>query len=138
MAAVLDHVDLPVRDLSESRDFYERALAPLGYRVLRELDGAIGMGASSPAERRESGADPGGDFWISQHAADRSLAPVHIAFRAANEDEVRAFHLAALAAGGTNNGHPRHRPSYHQGYFAAYVFDPDGNNIEAVIHTHLP
>lgn len=138
MSAGVDHVDLPVRDLDASRRFYENALAPLGYRVLREHDGAVGLGASTPDERQRSGDDPGGDFWISRQAPDRQLSPVHIAFRAANEEQVRAFHEAGLAAGGTNNGRPRHRPEYHDGYFAAYVFDPDGNNIEAVLHTHLP
>jgi len=138
MAGVIDHVDLPVRDLARSRRFYEQALAPLGYRVLREHEGAIGLGMSSPEERQASGADPGGDFWISVPVTGEHHPAVHLAFRAADEDQVRAFHAAGLEAGGTNNGHPRHRPQYHEGYFGAYLFDPDGNNVEAVLHTHIP
>lgn len=138
MVAAIDHVDLPVRNLAESRRFYEHALAPLGYRVLREHEGAVGMGAASPRERQSSGADPGGDFWISQQEVADDGPRVHIAFRAADEAQVRAFHEAGLAAGGTNNGHARHRAEYHEGYFAAYLIDPDSNNIEAVVHTHVP
>ena len=71
------------------------------------------------------------DFWI---APGEPTAPVHIAFAAPDRATVDAFHAAALAAGGRDNGRPGLRPQYHAGYYAAYVFDPDGNNVEAVFH----
>ncbi|MCI1642818.1 MAG: VOC family protein [Actinomyces sp.] len=125
---MLDHIDVPVSDLGASKAFYEAALAPLGFRVLVETATSIGLGAS-PGSR---GDDPGGELWLSQSGGPRP--PMHFALRAAGAEEVRAFHASGLAAGGVNNGRPRHRPEYHDGYFAAYLFDPDGNNVEAVFH----
>ncbi len=118
---VVDHVTLRVRDLGASRAFYEAALAPLGYGKVFKGEDAVAFGAE--------GAD---DFWIA--ASEEPVVGVHVAFAAASREAVDAFHAAALAAGGHDNGGPGERPEYHEGYYAAYVFDPDGNNAEAVHH----
>lgn len=122
---MIDHTGIRVSDLARSKAFYCATLAPLGYAIRLELPRAVGFG--SPGTR-----DPGGDFWISQGAAFTPRS--HIAFRAASEAEVRAFHAAALAAGAQDNGPPGLRPHYHARYYAAFVLDPDGYNIEAVFH----
>lgn len=118
---MLDHVLIRVSDFEQSKRFYAEALSPLGYELLREPSvSAAGFGRQGKPE-----------FWISQ--GDRGQ-PVHIAFAADDRARVDAFHEEALAAGGRNNGGPGLRPKYHQSYYAAFVFDPDGNNIEAVCH----
>ena len=115
---MIDHVSLQVTDYSRSKRFFSAALAPLGYSVLMEFDGAAGLGAGRP------------DFWIAQGAAS---GPAHVCFAAASRVQVDAFHKAALAAGGRDNGAPGLRPDYGPTYNAAFVLDPDGNNIEAVV-----
>ena len=116
---MIDHVKLFVTDPAASRAFYEQALAPLGYRVMMEpAPGVVGMGTTRP------------DFWIAP--AEERPTRCHLAFRVDTEQEVQAFHAAALAAGGTDNGAPGPRPNYHPGYYAAFLLDPDGNNIEAL------
>jgi catechol 2,3-dioxygenase-like lactoylglutathione lyase family enzyme len=117
---MIDHVNLGVGDLEASRRFYERALAPLGITVLMDFETTVGFGTEGkPA------------FWISDREPS---APLHLAFSAPGEATVDAFHEAALAAGGTDNGQPGLRPQYHESYYGAFVLDPDGNNIEAVTH----
>lgn len=125
---MIDHIAINVSDLQRSRHFYEQALAPLGYIVRREFQKSLGLGSVAPSAH----ADPGGDFWLAQGTpfAPRS----HIAFRATSKKQVQAFYRAALQAGGRCNGEPGLRPHYHAGYYAAYVLDPDGYNIEAVVH----
>jgi catechol 2,3-dioxygenase-like lactoylglutathione lyase family enzyme len=119
--ATLDHVKLSVADLERSLAFYTTALAPLGIVVNGRLeDGSAGFG--------RNGAD---DFRIESGPAIGSL---HVAFSAHGHDEVDAFHAAALAAGGRDNGAPGLRPAYHADYYAAFVLDPDANNVEAVCH----
>jgi catechol 2,3-dioxygenase-like lactoylglutathione lyase family enzyme len=118
---MIDHVKLFTTDPAASRAFYEQALKPLGYRVMLEpAPGVVGLGATRP------------DFWIAP-AGDRPTL-CHLAFRVDSQQEVAAFHAAALAAGGTDNGEPGPRPHYHQNYYSAFVLDPDGNNVEAVYH----
>jgi catechol 2,3-dioxygenase-like lactoylglutathione lyase family enzyme len=118
---MIDHVKLFTTDPAASRAFYEPALEPLGYRVMLESGpGVVGMGAARP------------DFWIAPAQAQPTRC--HLAFRVDSEHEVQAFHSAALAAGGTDNGAPGLRPLYHQNYYGAFVLDPDGNNVEAVYH----
>ncbi len=124
---MIDHTGLNVSDFRKSKDFYLRALAPLGYQVIKELpaqiapDGAMGMGAP-----------PKADFWIA--GGKPQSPPLHVAFRAASRADVDAFYKAALAAGGRDNGPPGIRAHYHPNYYGAFVRDPDGHNIEAVCH----
>jgi len=118
---MIDHIGVGVRDLARSRAFYEAALAPLGYAVLAEFPGAIGMGRN---------AKP--DLWLAEGPP---LAATHIAIAADSRDAVAAFHVAALAAGGEDNGGPGVRAIYHPSYFGAFVLDPDGHNLEAVCHS---
>ena len=125
---MIDHTGINASDLATSRAFYERVLATLGYVVRLDVGVGVGFGAADETV----GADPGGDFWISQGTPFTPRS--HIAFRAAGPEQVRAFHEAALAAGGRDNGAPGPRPQYHVGYYAAFVLDPDGYNIEAVFH----
>ena len=129
---MLDHLGLRVADYARSRAFYERALAPLGFAVVMELTAAetggsyAGCGFGPP--RRPH-------FWIG--AGTDGIAPsgaAHFAFSAASRAAVDAFHAAALAAGGRDNGAPGLRPHYHADYYGAFVIDPDGHNIEAVCH----
>ena len=118
---MLDHLSLGVRDLAASRAFYEAALAPLGYGVVMEREGTVAFG---PTARPI--------FWL---AAREPCTGVHLAFQAPDRQHVDAFHAAALAAGGHDNGGPGVRPQYHPHYYGAFVHDPDGNNAEAVCHT---
>ncbi len=127
---MIDHTGIRVSDLERSKEFYAKALAPLGYVVKTEFEGACGFGAADPSA--DPGADPGGDFWIGQ--GEPMTPRPHFAFRASGEEQVRAFYEAAIEAGGTDNGPPGERPHYHPGYYAAFVHDPDGYNIEAVHH----
>ena len=124
---MIDHSGFNVSDFEASKAFYLKALAPIGYGISLEFEGAAGFGA-----RQGEGDDPGGDFWIS--AGEPQTPRTHMAFRAANEAEVDEFYRAAIEAGGTGNGAPGERPHYHPGYYAAFVLDPDGYNIEAVYH----
>ena len=118
---MIDHTGVSVTDVAKSTAFYRAALAPLGYGVLMEFDGAAGLGVA-----------PKPDFWIGQ--ATPNEPRVHVAFRADTRAVVDAFYKAALAAGGRDNGPPGPRPNYHDNYYGAFVLDPDGHNIEAVCH----
>lgn len=124
---MIDHTGIRTADLERSLRFYQRALAPLGYEVIKRLPGAAGLGVPGAAHQ-----DPGGDFWIAQ--AEPYAPRIHVAFTAPDRAAVDAFHAAALAAGGTDNGAPGLRPHYHPRYYAAFILDPDGYNIEAVFH----
>jgi catechol 2,3-dioxygenase-like lactoylglutathione lyase family enzyme len=125
---MIDHTGVTVGDFAASRAFYARALAPLGYVTLMELPAA----ATGHGDVAGFGIAPKPDFWIAGGAPN--VPPVHVAFRAASRAAVDAFHAAALAAGGRDNGPPGLRPHYHANYYAAFVLDPDGHNIEAVCH----
>ena len=115
---MIDHVTLRVSDFHASKVFYETVLAPLGY--------------AEPWSDEEQRAADWGDLSISQD--DQPLSEnVHIGFAARNRAEVDEFHRVALAAGYRDNGPPGER-KYHKGYYAAFVLDPDGNNVEAVFH----
>ncbi len=123
---MIDHVALPVTDHAVSRAFYVQALAPLGYRPGPEP--APGVGALV-ADRPGLGPVP--DLWLREDPT--GARAVHLALAAPDRASVDAFHAAALAAGGTDHGAPGLRP-YHPDYYAAYVLDPDGVNVEAVCH----
>jgi catechol 2,3-dioxygenase-like lactoylglutathione lyase family enzyme len=121
---VLDHLGFAVADFPRSRDFYRAALAPLGMATHSE---AVDWAMFGPGGRPI--------FWIG--AAGLAGAPpghIHFAFVAPDRAAVRAFHAAALAAGGADNGAPGIRADYHPNYYAAFIIDPDGHNIEAVCH----
>jgi catechol 2,3-dioxygenase-like lactoylglutathione lyase family enzyme len=118
---MLDHAGIPVSDLAKSKQFFAAALAPLGYKVLYDLPRATGMGTGKRST-----------FWIGQGFIG---GPIHVAFVARDHATVDAFYGAAIAAGGRDNGKPGLRTQYHPEYYAAFVFDPDGNNIEAVCRT---
>jgi catechol 2,3-dioxygenase-like lactoylglutathione lyase family enzyme len=124
---MIDHLGFAVSDYAHAKAFYTKALAPLGYGIVMEVTagnaGPVSVGF---------GADGKPDFWIS--VGDAAGRPVHVAIQAKDRATVDAFHKAALAAGGRDNGAPGLRPHYHPNYYGAFVLDPDGNNIEAVCH----
>ena len=120
---MLDHVTIGVSNLTRARKFYDHALKPLGIERLY-AEGQIFSGY---------GADKKAVFWIG--ARDAVITGAHVAFTAPDRATVDAFHAAALAAGGRDNGGPGPRPNYHRHYYGAFVLDPDGHNIEAVCHT---
>jgi catechol 2,3-dioxygenase-like lactoylglutathione lyase family enzyme len=126
-ARVIDHIGVGVRDFEESLDFYGRALAPLGFEQVALID----------ADNRAAGFGVRGrdDFWIHE---GRPVGRMHVAFDAESRDAVDAFHAAALEAGGRDNGAPGVRPAYSDTYYAAFILDPNGNNIEAVHHGDAP
>lgn len=117
---MIDHMGILVTDLDASVAFYTRALAPLGYAVVMRFERFAGFGVAGKP-----------DFWIE---AGKPTDRIHIAFRASGRAVVRAFHEAAVAAGGSDNGPPGMREIYHPNYYGAFVRDPDGHNIEAVCH----
>lgn len=125
---MIDHLGLQVSDLSKSKAFYQQALAPLGYALLIELTEEQTGGFSGAG----FGIAPKPDFWIGEGTPNQPA--IHVAFRAEDRATVDAFHQAALAAGGRDNGAPGLRPHYHPNYYGAFVLDPDGHNIEAVFH----
>jgi catechol 2,3-dioxygenase-like lactoylglutathione lyase family enzyme len=121
---MLDHAGFAVSDYQRSKAFYAQALAPLGITLLMEPMGqAAGFGKDGKPF-----------FWVEMRGA-AVTGRLHIAFRVDSRGEVDAFHAAALAAGGTDNGAPGVRAIYHPHYYGGYVLDPDGHNIEAVCHT---
>jgi catechol 2,3-dioxygenase-like lactoylglutathione lyase family enzyme len=122
---MIDHIGIEVTDVARSVAFYERALAPLGYKLVMRFQPAPGMDVA--------GFGVGGkpDFWLANGRPDRAI---HVAFHADKRSIVTAFHAAAMAAGGVDNGAPGPRPIYHEHYYGAFVKDPDGHNVEAVCH----
>ncbi len=122
---MIDHIGVPVTDIARSRTFYEAALAPLGIRALRVETNSLGNTAVL-MEAEEA---------MFVLADGEPVTPgLHIAFRARTSGAVDSFHRAAIDAGGTDNGAPGLRPEYEGRYYAAFVIDPDGMNIEVVCH----
>ena len=118
---MFDHVTLRVKNFGKAKRFYAEALEPLGYKVLHESAGAIGLG-----EKKQP------TVWIVRE--DPVTSAMHLAFTSPDRRKVNAFHAAALGAGGRDNGKPGLRPDYGPSYYAAFAHDPDGNNIEAVCY----
>jgi len=118
---MIDHVGVAVTDYARSKEFYVKALAPLGFELVMEFDGRVGGFAR----------DERPWFWIHEGEPGSGT---HVAFTAPDTATVDAFHAAGLEAGGKDNGPPGERPHYHPGYYAAYIHDPDGTNVEAVFH----
>jgi catechol 2,3-dioxygenase-like lactoylglutathione lyase family enzyme len=127
---------LDVRDIARATEFYLKALAPLGYGIVMQVSAeerggspAVGFGPPGKAEDFQSGKP---SFWIAK--GEPQSGPMHVAFVAESRAAVDAFYDAAIKAGGKDNGGPGLRPEYHADYYGAFVFDPDGNNVEAVCH----
>jgi predicted lactoylglutathione lyase len=114
---MIAHTTLPISDYPKSKRFYSVVLATLGYRNNMEYGESAGFNDGENT-----------DFWISKQSP---VVPTHLAFQASSRQQVEAFHKTALAAGGQDNGGPGYR-DYSPGYYAAFVLDPDGNNVEAV------
>ncbi len=125
---MIDHTGLVVSDFERSKAFYAAALAPIGYALLAEFPAAV----TGSVDVAGFGEPPKPDFWISRGTPNRPA--IHVAFRVGSRAAVDAFHRAALAAGGSENGAPGLRPHYHPNYYGAFVLDPDGHNVEAVCH----
>jgi catechol 2,3-dioxygenase-like lactoylglutathione lyase family enzyme len=125
---MLDHIGIAVSDFARSKAFYQGALKPLGLSMVMEVS------AEESGDETQAGFGASGKpfFWIGTGARPRG--GTHVAFTADTRAVVDAFHRAALAAGGRDNGAPGLRPHYHANYYGAFVLDPDGNNIEAVCH----
>lgn len=129
---MIDHVSIGVSDLAKARDFYDRVLGAVGQIRVLDIDlPGQGMVAHGYGE-----AGRAASFWIGvpEHldADANRRGGAHCAFTAQSRAAVDAFHAAALAAGGSDNGKPGLRPHYHADYYGAFAFDPDGNKIEAV------
>jgi catechol 2,3-dioxygenase-like lactoylglutathione lyase family enzyme len=129
--SILDHVTLHVSDYARSKLFYDHALAPLGIKMVMEFGTACGYGRGQKPE-----------FWISAGKASyqteehlRLITPTHLAFAAGSRAQVDAFYQAAIESGGKDFGKPGLRPQYHPNYYGAFVLDPDGHDVEAVVHT---
>jgi len=122
---MIDHIGIEVSDYKTAVDFYKQALAPLGYKLLMEIQGFAGFGV-------EKVDGPNANFWI--HQGDNPTKKIHIAFTAPDRAAVEAFYESAISAGGKDNGKPGTREIYHPHYYGAFVLDPDGHNIEAVCH----
>jgi catechol 2,3-dioxygenase-like lactoylglutathione lyase family enzyme len=127
---MLDHVSFSVADIKRSIAFYEKALAPLGIKLLAELTPEMTDMGGHGGHEAGFGTDQRAFFWISTGKALKGR--LHVAFAAKDRAAVAAFYEAAIKAGGKDNGPPGLRPHYHQDYFGAFVLDPDGHNIEAV------
>lgn len=126
---MIDHLSLGVTDVARSREFYDAALAVLGYKRLYDHeDVASAYGTEAPRYR----------FWIGlpldESRPARPCNGTHVCFQAASRAAVEAFHEAALANGGRDAGSPGLRPEYMETYYAAFAFDPDGHKVEAVCH----
>ncbi len=122
--SMIDHFGLSVADFETSKAFYDKVLPVLGYTCLTEFEAPQGKFAGF--------GDKKPDFWIDGRG--RCTGKLHIAFAARTREDVDAFHAAALAAGGKDNGAPGLRHQYHPNYYGAFIIDPDGHNIEAVCH----
>ena len=119
---MIDHVSLHVGDIETSKEFFSKALKPLDYSLKMEFP-----------EYKVAGFASGGktDFWLNGSGANQTT---HVAFAAADKTAVEAFYESGLAAGGKDNGKPGYRKDYSPGYYAAFLLDPDGHNIEVVFH----
>ncbi len=124
---MIDHTGISVADFEVSKAFYDKAMAPLGASLLYMVPAEFTGGAKVGGYGRDRPT-----FWL--HESANTGPGRHYAFTARSRAEVDAFHAAALTAGGKDNGAPGPRPHYHTNYYGAFVFDPDGNNIEAVCH----
>ena len=121
---MFDHVKFGASDYAASKAFFLRALEPLGVAAGSEGSPAYGIELCAKGEAAS----------LCIFQSEEKPAPLHLAFKAQNRQQVEAFYRAALAAGGKDNGAPGLRPNYNANYYAAFVIGPDGHNIEAVCH----
>ncbi|HEY4124454.1 MAG TPA: VOC family protein [Rhizomicrobium sp.] len=126
----IDHISLPVRDFARAAAFYDPVMAALGLRRRKQSDGAIGYGPDDVLPPI---------FWILQAGEDAAQPGIglHVSFRAKDRAQVHAFYDTALAQGGRDAGAPGPRPHYTAGFYGAFVFDPEGYKIEAVVREAL-
>lgn len=117
---MIGHVSVHVNDFQKSKEFYTKLLNPLGYVLVMEFAEWSVAGFGEPGKP---------DFWIKADGADK---PAHVAFMATSKQQVDAFYEAGIAAGGKDNGKPGYRKEYSPGYYAAFVNDLDGHNVEVV------
>jgi len=120
---MIDHVSVAVRDLAAATRFYEAVLGAIGLTKLESRPATVGFGKTYP------------EFWINLRADVTAVAPTsgaHVCFRARTTELIDTFHAAALQAGGESDGAPGLRPQHGDGYYAAFIRDPDGNRVEAV------
>lgn len=129
---MIDHTGTYALDFAKAKRFYDAALGALGYTVQREM--VATWDPDFPTRHIVAYGDTRPIFWLIEVKDKRT--PVHIAFVAKDEAGVHAFHAAGLAAGGSDNGKPGTRQQYHPGYYGSFLLDPEGNNVEAVIHHH--
>jgi catechol 2,3-dioxygenase-like lactoylglutathione lyase family enzyme len=115
------HIGFAVKDLRKTKEFYTKALAPLGLALLHETDHSLSFGLLEEEKTM---------LWL--HTKNAPTTPFHICFEADTKDQVDNFYSAALTAGGFNNGAPGVRKDYADNYYAAFVLDPDGHNVEVV------
>lgn len=120
---MFDHIGIPASDLAKSKEFFLKALAPIGVEVVMEFPGAVGIGQKGKPS-----------FWLGESEGGAVPGAMHLAFTADNREQVRAFYDAAMAAGAKDNGGPGLRPQYHATYYGAFVIGPDGHNVEVVCH----
>ncbi len=132
MPSILDHIGINVSDYERAKAFYTKALEPLGITLVMEFGTAAGFGREQKPE-----------LWLGAGKSEfqteeqlETITPIHVCLVARSRKEVDAFHAAALAAGGRDNGAPGIRAHYHPGYYGAFAIDPDGHNLEAVFHEH--
>lgn len=126
MNFMIDHIWLPVSNYEKSKFFYTKLLLPLGLRPVKDRPSEKRVGFDTELSKAHS------DFWIVEDDIEPKGSRYCIAFKAGSKEEVDSFHRNGIVAGGTSNGEPGYREHYHPGYYAAFVFDPDGYNIEAV------
>lgn len=123
---IVDHIGITCADLETSKTFYDAVLGTLGHRRVLDVDVAVGYGSDGP------------DFWLAKPEVEGANRESHLAFTASSLEAVHAFHAAAKELGAETLHEPRLWPEYHQGYYAVFVRDPDGNNVEAVFHGAAP
>ncbi|GGY87453.1 glyoxalase [Cellvibrio zantedeschiae] len=128
---MIDHIGIVVSDFEKSKAFYTSALAAIGYSLIMEFPESV----TGTTDVAGFGEPEKPDFWISRGTPGKSST--HAAFRVESRNLVDAFYKAAIEAGGKDNGGPGLRPHYHPNYYGAFIFDPDGNNIEAVCHNEV-
>ncbi len=134
---MIDHTGVVVSDFEQSKAWYQAALAPLGYMLVMEIPAAPTGGIDAAGFGESATGKP--DFWIAGATIERptTTPPGHFAFRVVSRAAVDAFYASALSANGRDNGAPGLRSRYHPHYYAAFVLDPDGHNIEAVCNCRV-